>query len=781
MSPSPACTLRCTARRGLPRTLLALAVASAMFPLYAQEAPAAAAESTAESAAESRAATPDAVQLDNIVVTAQKRAQKLKDVPISIAAFSGETIEQQNFTDFERLSTRTPGFFVQQQTDSAASFVMRGIEAGNAGAVSEPSISFFLNDVDTSRSRGMLKELFDIERVEVAKGPQGTLYGRGAQIGAVAVYTRKADPAELQWSAEGILGNDNLRSATGMINLPIVQDELALRVVARKRDRDGYANNLGGGGKLNDDDMLAARASLRWQPAEDFSLDLILDHQADKDTAAMTKAINIASPGGDTSPFSDAAQNRYGPPQERDQTGATLLAEWDFAPGWILRSISAWRDVGFQESWDVDGTTYPFLIGRNLADDQRILSQEFRLAYDDGGRFRSAFGVSYYNDRTHNLFEYVINEQYLLAGFPRGTTPVTRFMGRPVTTGVSTLTSTRNERDSWSAYFNGSYDLSDRFTLDAGVRFTHDSDTVRNWARVSTVDGVAPIAMPNGLGNSLGQAFSHRADYDLVQPRVALTWRASDSINLYAGASRGLRAGYPQISFAAPVNGQARPVYGDLKTEEILNYEIGAKGTVGDRFYFEAAAFTYDYTDFQTRATDLTVGVVNAGQASAYGAELFGRWRATDRLTLSAAYAYLHSQYDEFREVVNGQMVDRSGNVFRMAPRHTASLSAEWRAPAFGNWDFFSNANYAWRSEYYLNNDNLSSEMQKAFGLLDLRAGFERGDGSLLIEAYAENLLDEEWVRDVGNGGKFFGVPTSIRANPRMFGIRIQIKGWGDN
>ena len=228
--------------------VVALAVASAMFPLYAQEAPAAAAESTAESAAESRAATPDAVQLDNIVVTAQKRAQKLKDVPISIAAFSGETIEQQNFTDFERLSTRTPGFFVQQQTDSAASFVMRGIEAGNAGAVSEPSISFFLNDVDTSRSRGMLKELFDIERVEVAKGPQGTLYGRGAQIGAVAVYTRKADPAELQWSAEGILGNDNLRSATGMINLPIVQDELALRVVARKRDRDGYANNLGGGG-----------------------------------------------------------------------------------------------------------------------------------------------------------------------------------------------------------------------------------------------------------------------------------------------------------------------------------------------------------------------------------------------------------------------------------------------------------------------------------------------------------------------------------------------------
>lgn len=722
----------------------------------------------------------DPLAVEEVIVTAQKREQKLRDVPISIAAFNSATIEQQNFTDFERLSTRTPGFFVQQQTDSSASFVMRGIEAGNAGAVSEPSISFFLNDVDTSRSRGMLKELFDIERIEVAKGPQGTLYGRGSQIGAVAVVTRRPNLSRTEWSAEGQIGSYNLYSLTGVLNAPIVEDELGLRVAVRRREREGYMTNIGGGKKLNDDDLWAARASLRWAPSEDLTFDFILDHQADNDGAAATKAINVASPGGDTDWFSDAGQNRYDPPQRRRQTGATLLADWDLADGWNLKSISAWREVGFSESWDVDGTTYEFLIGRNLADDQSILSQEFRLAYDQGGAFRAVGGLSFYKDKTLNISEFVVNEQYLLAGFPKRTTPVTQFpvpgtsILMPVTRGVSTLSSTRNNRESWSAYLNGSYNVTPRLVIDAGVRFTHDEATVRNSSLVTTVDGVKPIALPNGLANSLGQEFSNSHDYDMVQPRIAVTFRLADQVNVYAGASRGLKAGYPQTTFAAPVNGQARPTFGEVKTEEVVNYEIGAKGTLMDRLYFEASAFKYDYNDFQTRAVDLTVGVVNAGKASAWGVELNGGFKVTPELTLSGAYAYLHSQYDEFREVVGGQLVDRSGNVFRMAPEHTASISADYRRPLFGNWEGFVNANYAWRSKYFLNNDNLDSEMQKAFGLLDLRLGAQSADG-VLVEAYAENLLDQDWVRDVGNGGKFFGVPTSIRANPRMVGLRVRI------
>ena len=154
--------------------------------------------------------------------------------------------------------------------------------------------------------------------------------------------------------------------------------------------------------------------------------------------------------------------------------------------------------------------------------------------------------------------------------------------------------------------------------------------------------------------------------------------------------------------------------------------------------------------------------------------ELNGGFKATPELTLSGAYAFLHTQYDEFFEVVGGQLTDRSGNVFRMAPEHTVSISADYRRPIAADWDGYVNANYAWRSDYFLNNDNLDTEMQKAFGLVDLRLGAESANG-VLVEAYAENLLDQDWVRDVGNGGKFFGVPTSIRANPRMVGVRLRI------
>lgn len=720
--------------------------------------------------------------VEDIIVTAQRREQRLRDVPISIAAMTAETLDRENFTDFERLSQRIPGFFVQQQTDSAASFVMRGIEAGNAGAVSEPSISFFLNDVDTSRSRGMLKELFDIQRVEVAKGPQGTLYGRGSQVGAIAVYTNMADPTERSWSAEAQVGNYDLWSVTGVLNVPLVQDRLGLRLAVRQRERDGYVRNIVDGQDLNDDSMFAARASLNWAASPSLDFDLIVDHQADDDKAVMTKAINIASPGGDTSPFSDAAQNFYDPPQERRQTGVTLLADWDINDAWSARSITGVREVRFSESWDLDGTAYEFAIGRNLHDDQDLLTQEFRLNYDAGGRFRTAFGASYYNDKTFNEVELVLNEQFLLAGFPRSTTPVTRFpvpgtsFVLPVTRGNVTRTATRNDRDSWSAYGNVSFDILPSVTLDAGVRYTYDEATVTVSSAVSTVDGVAPIALPNGLGNSLGQAFSATGDYDLVQPRAAITWRVTEDVNLYAGVSRGLRSGYPQVSFAAPVGGRPTPIYGDLKTEEVVNYEVGAKGVLADSVYFEVAAFTYDYNDFQTRAVDITVGTVNAGRASAYGVEASGTWQATPDLMLSGAYAYLHTEYDEFYEVVGGVLTDRAGNTFRMAPEHTLSLSADWRRPVSDNWETFVNANYAWRSEFFMNNDNLQTEMQDAFGLVDLRLGFERADG-LRIEAYGENLLDEEWVRDIGNGGKSFGVPTSIRANPRFFGLRFRIKG----
>ncbi|WAC47178.1 TonB-dependent receptor [Asticcacaulis sp. SL142] len=715
------------------------------------------------------------VELETVVVTAQKRSQAVKDVPLAITAFTASDIDRENFTDFERLSTRTPGFFVQQSTDSSASFVMRGIEAGNAGAIAEPSISFFLNDVDTSRSRGLLKELFDVERVEVAKGPQGTLYGRGSEIGAVAVYTKKANTGLYDWNLEGQLGNYDLYSVGGMINVPLVENKLALRVAARRREREGFQDILSASKPAGSDDLWAARVSLRYEPSDEMAFDLIVDHQADNDNATITKALSVASPGTDTNPFTTFDRNALPVPQQRRQTGVTLLGDWKLSDSWTLNSITGYREVTFQESWDGDGTSYPFILPVNNPDNQWLTSQEFRLRYDNQGRFKSVMGVSFYKDRTKNELSFIINEQYLLAGFPRVLTPVTTFMGMPVTTGNQTDLYSALSRDSVSAYGNITYAVTDRLVVDAGLRYTRDDATVRQRSTVSTIDGIAPIALRNGLSNSLGQTFSHSETYGLTTPRLAVTYKLNDTMNIYAGVSKGIKAGYPQISFAAPVGGVAQPAYSEVKSEEVINIEVGFKGNIAPRTYVEAIAFSYDYNDFQTRSQDLTKGTINAGKASAYGLELLGRTKITPELTLNGSYTYLHTQYDEFFEVVGGTLVDYSGNSFRLAPEHTASISADYRRPISANWQGYGNVNYSWKSEYFFNNDNLTNERQEAFGLTDLRLGVERQDGTLRLEAYAENLFDTQWYRDVGNTGKSFGISTVIPAAPRFFGVRLTV------
>ena len=714
-----------------------------------------------------------------IIVTAQQTEQLSTEVPISITAFDSADIDRQNLTEFERIAALTPGLIVQQQTDSSASFVIRGIEAAGTGAAAEPTISIFLNGIDSSRSRGALKELFDINRVEVVKGPQGTLFGRGASTGAISIISEKADTASNEGYLEAQLGNYDLYSLTGAYNLVLVEDQLALRVAGRRRERSGYMTNIADNRDINDDDLWAARASLRWTPTPNVTTDLIVDHQRDNDYGVTTKAINIASPGGDTSPFSQASQNPKAVPQVREQTGVTLLLDWDLNAAWRLSSLSGYRRVWFDNSFDVDGTTYVFSDAIEL-DRQQATSQEFRFTYDDGGALRSVFGVSYYNDEARSGVDFLVNEQLLFAGFPASTTPVPVFpvapgINLPVTEGVVSSSTTENERDSYSIFANASYDITDRLTLDLGARYTWDEATVTGTAGVSTIDGVNPIAFGNGFfGRDLGMPASATGEYELFSPRAALTYALTDELNVYAGVSRGVRSGFPGVGFSNPSPTEVVVTRSDLDNEEVLNFEVGAKGVLADT-YIEAALFTYDYKNFQTLSIDFTEGQVNAGEASATGFELVASRDLTDWLGAFFSYGYLDTQYDEFRESLNGQVVDLSGNTFRLAPEHTFALGLDARYGLQSGWELFGNANYSYRSEYFFNNDNLPTEQQDGFGLLDLRVGVESPNGTYRFEIYGENVLDEEWNRDIGNAGKLFGVPTAIRANPAFYGARLRV------
>ena len=349
------------------------------------------------------AAAPDA-----IVVTAQLREQDPLEVPISLTAVDGDFAERLGLFEFEQLSRFVPGFFVQNQSPNNPGFVMRGITSDSGTAYNEPRVSVFQDGVSISKSRGSYVELFDVERVEVAKGPQSTLYGRGALIGAVNIVQGKADPAAAAGYARAQYGNFDQYLFETMANVPLAEG-VAIRLANRIRGRDGYTENLLGGADFNSVDTSALRASLHVDNGP-VTLDIIGNYQRDNPDGTGFKSIAYDP----TDPVTGAAIGDRGRNSgaalapsagfeggralglTREVGGLTAIAAIDLGGSLTLTSITAWREFDALEVFDADGLSLPILTAAEDAHGEQT-SQEFRLAYDDG-RIAAFIGGSYFDE-----------------------------------------------------------------------------------------------------------------------------------------------------------------------------------------------------------------------------------------------------------------------------------------------------------------------------------------------------------------------------------------------
>jgi len=714
---------------------------------------------------------------ETIRVTAQRRAQPLLDVPISLSVVPGSEIEAERLLDLERVGDRTPGFLVQRQTDSSPSFVIRGIEAAASGALSEPSVSVFIDGFDASRLRGSGVELLDLERLEIARGPQGTLYGRGAQIGAVSIVTHRPVLGENTARAEVLAGEDDLRGATVVLNASPHPERFALRASIRRREQAPTVANIAADGiPANDDDLFAGRLSARWRPAETLLVDFVFNHQLDRDAPVVTKAIGLASPDGDRDPFSDAAQQTGRVSPRREINRGQLIAQWERGD-WRIEAMAGHRRVDFDNSFDADGTAFDFLelVERH---DQNAQMGEFELEWSRDEQLTLSLGGSLFRDETTEWLEFSLNEQRLAAGFPEVLDLVKTIDLDGDAVALSrqalSLSQTAGDRRSSSVFANIGWRLTQRLTFDAGLRVTHDRASAAVTSGAASRDSVPPGLFPNGLlGDTRGQAITAKRTETFASPRIAVLYDLGDDSRLYASLARGVRAGYPQFHIRNPGGGGLDVERDDVERERVTSLEGGYKGRLTSDLYVEGTVFGYRYTDFQTLSNEIGEGVVNAGEAGAWGLELLADAQITSSLKLDFSYALLSSRYDDFTDQVLGEPIDLSGNRFRLAPRHTVFAGVEHRQPLNSTLEQYGRAGYAWRSSYYFNSDNLPDERQGAFGLLDLRLGLGRKDGAWSAELFAENALDTEWLRDVGNTGKIFGVPTAIPGRGRLIGIRI--------
>ena len=353
----------------------------------------------------------DGHTLGDVIITTQKRRQTRIEVPVAVSALSGENLAHLNVQQLDQMAEFVPGLEVQIQSPNNPGYVIRGVTSDGGESYSQPRISAFMDGVSISRSRASAVELFDIERVEVVKGPQGTLFGRGAEIGAMHIL-RNRPTDELGGEISLNYGTHNQRGASGFLNTPIIKGKLANRLAFSYDAHDGYIKNLSGG-RLNGKSAWALRNSTRLFAGEKTTLNLVLDYQHDNYPGTSFKSNRLAPIGGDTSPYTAASLERGKDLGiRRDLGGATFLVDHTFSPALKLSSITGFRAFRSDEKFDADGTYLRLLDCREKAEGTQF-SQELRLNYDKNERFSGFVGVSYFYENSRQEVSLATNMQQL--------------------------------------------------------------------------------------------------------------------------------------------------------------------------------------------------------------------------------------------------------------------------------------------------------------------------------------------------------------------------------
>ncbi|XBQ16534.1 MAG: TonB-dependent receptor [Oceanicaulis sp.] len=781
----------------------------------------------APAVAQSETDTP-VLTTDVIVVTAQKREQSLAEVPIAVTAYGEDRLNTLGIEQFDELSDFVPGLEVQEQSPNNPGFVIRGITSDDGAATGEARVAVFQDGVSISRARGAYVELFDIERVEVVKGPQATLFGRGALIGAINVIQNKADLDAYTASAEVTIGDYERFEARGHVNMPVT-DTFALRLAGAHKQRDGYVENLLGGEAMNGVELSAVRASARWEPTSTFTLDVIANYQTDTPEGGTSFRSNTLPPLPGVpvgEPWDPAALSTFGGFEggaplgiDRQVYGVTALADYVINDAWSLSSISGWRAFESLEVFDPDGSGAELLV---VAEDAtgRQWSQEVRFDYDAGGPVTGFLGASYLYESGQQRIPLAVNPRVVqavfapqiaaavsqpvsaieaglglfsvpnAAGFDNPFDPTPIFvpgvlpgfinpaLAQFITLPEFYLEETANFGDTtaFDIFGDVTWAATDRLDLTAGLRWTREEKEASVYsgstAPGSPVTGFTPggmLFLPPTPGGQ--RVYSGERSFDDVTWRLAAHYEVSDVLNVWASYARGRRPDVISFDSASP------DLFTVAPAELVDNYEIGGFWT-WDAATLQASVFYSEYQNFQTNRFDpnlVTFVTDNAGRATQYGFEGQFDAQLNEIVSVFATYAYNSAEFDDTDESGNVQQL--AGNSFRLSPDHAASLGllAEFELPV-GRLSLIPT--WSWQSDVFFDNDNdlndaVQDETQGDYGIVDFKIRYDAPQDRFYAVAFVENLLDEKYIIDAGNTGDSFGLPTFIAGSPRMAGLRV--------
>ncbi|WP_299082710.1 TonB-dependent receptor [uncultured Paraglaciecola sp.] len=709
-------------------------------------------------------------ETESITITAQKRVQSIQDVPITVSAINSDTLEDLGIEQFDQLSDFIPGLIVQQQSINNNGYVIRGITSDDGSTNAAARVSVYLNGTDVSRSRGSYFETYDMERIEVVKGPQATLFGTAASIGAMSFITAKPEQ-EFSGKVKLAAGNYGLLHTEAMITggSEMLQGRFALV----KKERDGYVKN-NAEHDLNGFDRFAYRASLRFTPNEDLSLDLIYNHDEAKDPGTAFASSAVVS--SDDGKFSVPDTNNLGMPDlgvDRKVSDLNASLSWDMNDTFSLTYIGAYRDYDSLEAFDADGTEYEFLnFAEEAYGDQQ--SHEVRLNFSQE-KLNGFVGASYFSeDGTQNV-PFTTEEGLFLSctgnllslGIDgcnvQSTTLLTQGQATSLPYQGMYITNTANN-SSASIYADISYATTKNLELTAGVRVVDESRkaTAVQDLPISSLVSMTVGQSVNILAGSVagnGIVFSGEEDDSVVLPRFNALYTINDKLNAYATISKGQRSQIVDMTSGAK---------NVIPAEKINNYEAGLKGADNDTgLRYSASVFYQDYQNFQVTIFDGETGLAettNAGAANNIGMEAELTWDMTDDLTIMANIALIDAGIDD--QDSNGQY---AGNQFRLQPETSGAISYIYKTELDGNLNFFSSGSFTYRSSVFF--DIANNYQEEAVELVNLRLGVAAPDDSWDVTLSATNLLDKDYIMDAGNTGSSFGYASYIQGAPRMLSL----------
>lgn len=769
------------------------------------------------------------VGIQEIIVEARRTSENLQTVPVAVTVATGETLDRAQIISLEQLAVLSPGVIIQSATAQPASAIIsiRGQSASDSLLAIDQAVGQYFDGVYVARSSGALFNFVDVERVEILRGAQGTLFGRNTTGGAVSVVSKKPTD-KLEGSLRFRYGNFDTYEATGVVNIPLKGDELALRLVGQHIQNDGFGTNTTFNTPLGGDNVDTARATLRIAPAElparitiiadytnrrgdgqvvglrNFPQDPVTGANTNRTAQALLNTCSgsnanplcpVQTPAGDNfgnyavdlngkDNFFDAALSII-PSSFAESWGAAAITEIDISDVTAFKSITAWRGVKTESLTDNDGTPYALTGGLREGDgniiNQSQFSQEVQIT------------TSAMQDR----LELIVGAFY----FTESGTDLSRsFSVFPISRNLSIVDGDITNK-SYAGFGQFNYNLTDSFRLTGGLRYTRDERSILRRNRRESLDamtgmptGVTTCDVPTGPGGAC--AALTEADFGYWSYTAGVDWNPAEGIFLYLKTNRASRSG----GFNARATGNTPLTF---NPETVTDYEFGFKLDLWDRrLRINTAVFQTDYDEIQ-RSVPSIVGAVNgvggtltnviqnAASARIRGLETEIILQPADGLQIGTSATFLDPKFLDFSipTLVGGVVgtQDVRDTPFSFVAKQSVSVFADYMI-RLGDGDFSMRADYAWRSERFgtgplvgpgLNEAFRDSARIPAFGVLNAQIAYQFENPDVELALVGQNITNNRYFARLLSLEPQLGFTSYSPGLPRMYGLRLTYR-FGD-